>query len=76
MKERPKIYLARAGKNGEDEEYALENGLAIIGFQDIPSLDGASDYASVAKLVADAKPGANPRAVGNRAAQLWYSPSG
>ena len=38
MKEAPKVYLARAGKNGEDEDYALENNLAIIGFQNIPSL--------------------------------------
>jgi predicted Mrr-cat superfamily restriction endonuclease len=39
MNEQPKVYLAQAGKNGEDEEYALENGLAIIGFQEVPSLE-------------------------------------
>jgi len=37
MKEQPKVYVARAGRNGEDEEYALENGLAIIGYREIPS---------------------------------------
>jgi restriction system protein len=71
MKEEPKVYLTRAGKKGEDEEYALENGLAIIGFQEVPSLQGAKDYAAVVKLVRDARPGAKSRAIGNRSSQLW-----
>lgn len=32
MKELPKVYLTRAGGNGEDEEYALDNSCAIIRF--------------------------------------------
>ena len=32
MKNKPKVYLIRAGRNGEDEECALENNLAVIGF--------------------------------------------
>ena len=42
MKVVPKLYLARAGRNGEDEDLALENNLAIIDFRDIPSLEGAA----------------------------------
>ena len=30
MKKVPKLYLARAGRNGEDEDLALKNNLAII----------------------------------------------
>ena len=71
MKEQPKVYVIRAGKNGEDEEYALENGVAIIGFREIPSLEGLKDYEAIAKLVANSLPGAKPRAVGNFAGQLW-----
>ena len=41
MKEAPKVYLARAGRNGEDEDCALENNLAVIGFLEVPSLAGA-----------------------------------
>lgn len=37
-----KIYLARAGRNGEDENYALDNGVAILDFREYPSLAGAS----------------------------------
>lgn len=67
----PKVYLTRAGKFGEDEEAALENNLAIIGFQGIPSLESAKDYEAIFKLVESNSPGAKPRAVGNRAGQLW-----
>jgi restriction system protein len=71
VNEQTKIYLVRAGRIGEDEENALEEGLAIIGFLEYPSLQGMRDYASVAKLVHDTTPGSKPRANGNRAGQLW-----
>jgi restriction system protein len=71
MTEQSKVYLVRAGKHGEDEEYVLENGVAMISFREIPSLEGLKDYEAVSKLVASALPGAKPRAVGNFAGQLW-----
>ena len=71
MKDEPKVYLARAGRNGEDEDCALENSLAIIGFEKVPSLEGARDYDAVANLVKDGLPGRKPRALGNFAGQLW-----
>ena len=70
MKDGPKVYLARAGRNGEDEDYALDNSLAIIGFRDVPSLEGARDYDAVAQLVKNAFPGGKPRTLGNYAGQL------
>ena len=66
-----KVYLARAGANGEDEEFALESNLAIIGFRDVPTLAAAKDYADVFKIVEQVMPGAKPRAIGNRAGQMW-----
>ena len=71
MKKAPKLYLTRAGRNGEDEDVALENNLAIIDFRDIPSLDGLQDYDAVAKHVSDAIPDEKPRRRGNFAGQLW-----
>ncbi len=71
MKENPKVFLARAGKYGENEEIALENGIAILGFQDVPSLEGAKDYDAVLKIVKEAFPEEKPRAIGNFAGQLW-----
>ena len=71
MADAPKLFLVRAGQNGEDEDLALENSLAIIDFRDIPSLEGAMDYDAVAKLVGDAIPEEKPRRRGNFSGQLW-----
>ena len=71
MKGQPKAYLARAGRNGEDEDVALENGLAIIGFREVPDLGNAMDYDGVVKLVSVALPDRKPRAQLNLARQLW-----
>ena len=71
MTDTPKVYLVRAGRNGEDENYVLTNDLAIIGFRDVPSLEGAKDYDEISKLVSEALPDRKTRAVGNLAGQLW-----
>jgi restriction system protein len=71
LKEQPRVYLARAGRNGEDEEYALDHGLAIIGFREFPSLEGAREYDTVLQRVKEAGPDLKPRAAGNYAGQLW-----
>lgn len=71
MSDAPKVYLVRAGRNGEDEDSALTQNLAIIGFQDVPSLNEARDYDGVFALVSEALAGNKPRALGNFAGQLW-----
>lgn len=71
MKEQPKVYLARAGRDGEDEEYALENGMSIIGFREFGSLEMLHDYDSVVSFVRHSRPDFKPRQVGNIAGQLW-----
>jgi len=71
MKANPKVYLARAGGDGEDEAYALDNGVAIIGFTEYPSLAAAKDYDAVLALVKATRPDLKPRAAGNYAGQLW-----
>ena len=70
MTDAPKVYLVRAGRNGEDEDYALTHNLAIIGFQNVPSLEATKGYDEVANLVSEALPDRKPRAVGNFAGQL------
>lgn len=71
MTENAKVYLIRAGRDGEDEDFALENNLAVIGFREVPSLEGVKDYKEVSTLVSAAFPDAKPRTVGNFAGQLW-----
>ena len=70
MKDVPKLYLARAGRNGEDEDLALESNLAIVEFRDIPSLEGAADYNAIVKLVSEALPDQKTRRQLNFARQL------
>ena len=76
MNDGPKLYLARAGQNEEDEELALENNVAIIDFRDIPSLEDLRDYEAVAKLVSDMFPDEKLRRRCNFAGQLWPFSSG
>jgi restriction system protein len=71
MKEHPKIYLARAGSNGEDEQYALDNNLAVIGFREFGSLQGLKDLEQISAYVREQMPDLKPRAAGNLAGQLW-----
>ncbi len=66
-----KLYLARTVKSGEDEDYALENNLAIIGFRAVPALDKVKDYPDVSKIVSESYPDKTNRAIGNFAGQLW-----
>lgn len=66
-----KVWLTRAGRHGEDEEFALENNLAIIRFREVQSLEDCKDYNDVLRKVEEAYPDAKPRARGNFAGQLW-----
>jgi restriction system protein len=66
-----KVWLARAGRNGEDEVYALDHGMAIIGFREYPSLAAGKDYDGILALVKKSQPDIKPRAAGNHAGQLW-----
>ena len=40
---KPKVYLVRAGRNGEDEALALEHGVAIINWEELPELPCTDD---------------------------------
>jgi restriction system protein len=65
------IWLVRAGKSGEDELFALENGVAIIGWREIPSLAKISSYEEMKQFIATAFPDDSPKRVMNNSAQLW-----
>ena len=71
MNDLPKVYLVRAGRNGEEEELVLENQRAVIGFVEVSSLEDARDYDAVLQLVKNTYPDKKSRAVGNIAGQLW-----
>ncbi|MDF3129456.1 restriction endonuclease [Kiritimatiellaeota bacterium B1221] len=65
------VWLTRAGKYGEDEEKALDKGLAIIGWTEVPDLSGVDSYDAMKKLVATHFSDAGEKTVQHMAAQLW-----
>ena len=65
------LWLVRAGKHGEDEEAALEKGLAIIGWREVPDVSKVKTYEDMKTIHAETFPDWTPRAVQNQAAQLW-----
>lgn len=71
MAELSKVYLARAGKVGQDEDVALDEGIAVIGFDEVPSLEGAKDYDAIYDMVEKTYPNMKTRAIGNFAGQIW-----
>ena len=58
-----RVWLVRAGRQGEDDDANLENGLAIIGWQDVPDLTGTSDKDEVRERVRQRFPEPPPNAV-------------
>ena len=62
--------MTRAGRNGEDEDYAIENNRAIIGFHAVPCLEEIHDRESILQMVEKSYPDRKPRAQGNFASQL------
>ena len=66
-----KVYLVRAGRSGEDEDFVLENDLAVIGFDYVPSIEHAKNLNDVATIVDESNPDATPQLVRNHAGQLW-----
>ncbi|GAA1999274.1 hypothetical protein GCM10009799_28070 [Nocardiopsis rhodophaea] len=65
-------WLVRAGRGGIDADWALKNGVAVVGFHEIADLSAADDRDKVARQVrsslpADAKEGR----IENFSRQLW-----
>ena len=69
-------WLIRAGREGEREDYNLANGLASMGWGNLPDLRGASSRDDVSAMIRQALPDAPDGAVRNYARQLWSLRSG
>ncbi|HEU0123959.1 MAG TPA: restriction endonuclease [Bryobacteraceae bacterium] len=65
------IWLVRAGQHGEREEAALEKGLVIIGWEDLPTLSGVKSRDDLAQLLKDTYPDQGPNTLSNWRGQLW-----
>ncbi len=65
------LWLIRAGKHGEDENTALNRGLAIIGWHEMPDVSDIQSYEDMKQKHSEIYPDMSPKAVMNNAAQLW-----
>jgi restriction system protein len=65
------LWLVRAGRNGEQEDLALVQGLAVIGWRQIPDLDGIGSRDELKALYAELDPNQSVHRIANKASQLW-----
>ena len=65
------LWLVRAGRNGEQEDLALDQGLAVIGWRQIPDLDGIGSRDELKALYAELDPNQSVNRIANKASQLW-----
>lgn len=65
------LWGIRSGKYGEREALALDRGLAIIGWEDLPDLRGLSDREALRSLLATTYPNQKPKTRTNWESQLW-----
>ena len=66
-----KVWMVRAGKYGEREELALENGLAVIGWDELPDLSKDKSREAIRELLEESNPAASAGRVTNHAGQLF-----
>lgn len=65
------VWVMRAGARGEDEAVALEEGLAIIGFKDVPDLRNFPSREALIEHLLESDPERSRSRAQNWAAQLW-----
>lgn len=65
------VWLVRAGRHGEDEEVARREGLAIIGFEEVPDLRMFRTYEDLLNKLLELDPEQSVPRARNRGAQLW-----
>lgn len=67
----PRAWLARAGRAGERDRFALDSGFAGGGFQEVGDLTDATTRKAVHGLVRAAYPDATEGKINNFTGQLW-----
>jgi restriction system protein len=65
------LWLVRAGRNGEQEDLALDEGLAVIGWRQVPDLDGIGSRDELKALYAELDPSQSVNRIANKASQIW-----
>jgi len=65
------LWLVRAGKHGEREEFALENEIAVIGWDELPDLSAIKDRNRLTELLEATYPDDSRKTRMNWESQIW-----
>lgn len=65
------VWLVRAGKHGEHEALALDQGVSVIGWDELPDLKDADTREKLETLMRKAYPDAAQNAIANYVGQVW-----
>lgn len=65
------VWLTRAGKHGENEQTALNNGIVTIGWNEVPDLATVQDRDHLAELYKEIHPDHSGPQVAAAVGQLW-----
>ncbi len=65
------LWLVRAGRYGEREQFAIEKNLAVIGWEEMPDLSKLKTRDELTDLLGETYPDEKKRALSNWEAQLW-----
>lgn len=65
------VWIVRAGRRGEREQFALENDVVVIGWEEVPDLSRFSTREELESAYREARPEAQPKIVPNHVGQLW-----
>ncbi len=65
------VWLVRAGGKGERQDFALDKGVAVIGWDDLPDLSQFDKREDLEAACREIYPDAKPRKIGNWAGQFW-----
>ncbi len=65
------LWLVRAGRYGEDENAAIEKGMVIIGWREVPGTIDVQNYEEMKEKLSEIYPENSSKAIMNFAAQFW-----
>jgi restriction system protein len=65
------VWLVRAGRRGEQEQIALDNGLVTIGWNEFPDLSGIENREAMAAFYREKNPDDSPSKAAMQVGQVW-----
>ncbi len=65
------LWMVRMGRQGEQEEFALSKGLAVIGWDEMPDLSAVTSREDLCSLYEEAYPDASKHKAAIHVSELW-----